>query len=92
MRKFLLYILALAVLPQIAEAVASFARDVDPVALAPDVPAADSAVPLPLPDSLAPVFDLSPSGDTFAALPDSALPLADSLTFVESAPVDTFVP
>ncbi len=77
-------------LPQFAEAVASLARDVDPAGLTPDTSGDDTAVMMP--DSMAPVFDFGPQGDSFIAVADSALPVADSAAYEEPLPVDTFIP
>ena len=77
-------------LPQFAEAVASLTRDVDPVSLAPAASGPDT--PALLSDSLVPVFDFDPRGDSFAATIDSQLPLSDSAEYIEPLPVDTFVP
>jgi len=90
LRKLLLYILALAALPQLAEAVAVMARQIEPADVSQPAEEADSLGRLP--GSPAGLYDSvgGMSVDSLAVIADSMLPPVDSSAYVE--PVDTFVP
>lgn len=77
-------------LPQFAEAVASLTRQVDPEAIAPA--ASEPDTPALIHDSIVPVFDFDPRGDSFEAIIDSLLPASDSSDYIGQLPVDTFIP
>ena len=87
MRKFLLYIIALCVLPQLAVAVGSWVGAPD------DVPVADTdTAVLPADSTLPPAIDLAPVFDTAATAPDTTVDTIDAIIPEQPAPTDTFVP